>query len=59
LGLADLGGGKPTSVTPLGWFGSTDTRIERGLICLVLDRQCVDCHAEKPEEAPSLARGDW
>jgi len=45
---------RPT--TPLDWFNSTDTRIERGLIRLVLRRMEADCEIAKLVTAPLDAR---
>ncbi|NOZ23925.1 MAG: hypothetical protein GXP25_22850 [Planctomycetes bacterium] len=48
--------GEVRSATPLDWFNSTDTTIERGLIRLVLDRMESDCSIARLATAPFRAR---
>jgi len=56
LRLSDASIEGTRSATPLDWFNSTDTRIERGLIRLVLGRMEADCEIARLVTAPLDAR---
>jgi len=56
LSLSDASTEEPRLTSPLDWFNSADTRIERGLIRLVLRRMEADCEITKLVTAPLDAR---
>ncbi|NOX53226.1 MAG: hypothetical protein GXP27_02070, partial [Planctomycetes bacterium] len=56
LRLTDPNGGKTKLITPLDWFNSTNTQIDRALIRLVLDRMQSDCAIAELITAPFRAQ---